>query len=130
VIGSTRQVAVWAYGAPADLRKGFDGLSALVTLGLDRDPLSGDCYLFVNATRKRAKVLLWDGTGLCIYAKRLEQGRFACLWRDATARVVRLTMSELQLFLEGSALVGRIALSPAPFVVEKTQKDLAPRAAR
>jgi hypothetical protein len=52
VIGSTRQVAVWAYGAPADLRKGFDGLSALVAHGLDRDPLSGDCYLFVNATRK------------------------------------------------------------------------------
>ena len=130
MIGSTRQVAVWADGAPADLRKGFDGLSALVALGLGRDPLSGDCYLFVNATRKRAKVLLWDGTGLCIYAKRLEQGRFACQWRDTTARVVRLTMSELQLFLEGSALVGRIALSPAPFVVGQTQKDLAPCAAR
>ena len=80
--------------------------------------------------RKRAKVLLWDGTGLCIYAKRLEQGRFACLWRDAAARVVRLTMSELQLFLEGSALVGRIALSPAPFVVGGTQKDLARGAPR
>jgi transposase len=125
VIGSTRQVAVWAYGGPADLRKGFDGLSALVSQGLGQDPLSGDCYLFVNATRKRAKVLLWDGTGLCIYAKRLEQGRFACLWRDAAARVVRLTMSELQLFLEGSALVGRVALSPAPFVVGALQKDLA-----
>ena len=68
MIGSTRQVAVWAYGTAADLRKGFDGLSALVSQGLGRDPLSGDCYLFVNATRKRAKVLLWDGTGLCIYA--------------------------------------------------------------
>ena len=95
MIGSTRQVAVWAYAAPADLRKGFDGLSALVTQALTRDPLSGDCYLFVNATRKRAKVLLWDGTGLCIYAKRLEQGRFACLWRNAAARSVPLTMSEL-----------------------------------
>jgi transposase len=52
VSGSTRQVAVWAYGAPADLRKGFDGLSALVTHTLERDALSGDCYLFVNATRK------------------------------------------------------------------------------
>ena len=130
MIGSTRQVSVWAYGAPADLRKGFDGLSGLVAEGLGRDPLSGDCYLFVNATRKRAKVLLWDGTGLCIYAKRLERGRFACLWRDAAARVVRLTMSELQLFLEGSALVGRVVLSPAPFVVGEMQKDLAPRAAR
>jgi transposase len=130
VIGSTRQVAVWAYGAPADLRKGFDGLSGLVSQGLERDPLSGDCYLFVNATRTRAKVLLWDGTGLCIYAKRLERGRFACLWREASERRVQLTMSELQLFLEGSTLVGRVALSPAPFVVGETRKDLASRASR
>jgi hypothetical protein len=52
MIGSTRQVTVWAYGAPADLRKGFDGLSGLVTQQLRHDPLSGDCYLFVNATRE------------------------------------------------------------------------------
>jgi transposase len=84
----------------------------------------------VNATRKRAKVLLWDGTGLCIYAKRLEQGRFACLWRDADARVVQLTMSELQLFLEGSALVGRVALSPVPFVVDERAENLAARTPR
>lgn len=128
MIGSTRQVTVWAYGAPVDLRKGFDGLSGVVSQQLGQDPLSGSCYLFVNATRKRAKVLLWDGTGLCIYAKRLERGRFACLWRDAEARVVRLTMSALQLFLEGSALVGRVALSPAPFVGEDAQKILARRA--
>lgn len=128
MIGSTRQVAVWAYGAPADLRKGFDGLSGLVSQGLGQDPLSGDCYLFVNATRKRAKVLLWDGTGLCIYAKRLERGRFACLWHEAETPIVRLTMSELQLFLEGSALVGRVALSPAPFRVADAQKLLARRA--
>jgi transposase len=125
MIGSTRQVTVRASGAPADLRKGFDGLSGLVTERLRQDPLSGDCYLFVNATRKRAKVLLWDGTGLCIYAKRLERGRFACLWRDVTAAVVRLTMSELPLFLEGSALVGRVALSPAPFVLDHEQNSLA-----
>jgi transposase len=130
MIGSTRQVTVWAYGAPADLRKGFDGLSGLVSERLAKDPLSGDCYLFVNATRKRAKVLLWDGTGLCIYAKRLEQGRFACLWREAEARVVRLTMSELQLFLEGSTLVGRVTLSPAPFVVAPREKNLASYAPR
>jgi transposase len=130
MIGSTRQVTVWAYGAPADLRNGFVGLCALVCLRLERDRLSGVCYLFVNTTRKRAKVLLWDGTGLCIYAKRLERGRFACLWREADARVVRLTMSELQLFLEGSTLVGRVALSPAPFVFDDEQKLLARGARR
>lgn len=85
-----------------------------------------------NATRKRAKVLLWDGTGLCIYAKRLEQGRFACLWREpAAAAPLRLTVSELQLFLEGSALVGRMPLSPAPFVLTAARRapnSLGPRA--
>lgn len=132
MIGSTRQVAVYAYGAPVDLRKGFDGLSAVVANGLGRDPLAGDFFVFVNGTRKRAKVLLWDGTGLCIYAKRLEQGRFACLWREPpTAAPLRLTVSELQLFLEGSALVGRMPLSPAPFVLtaaRHAQNSLGPRA--
>lgn len=117
MIGSTRQVSVFAFGAPADLRKGFDGLTSLVTRELQRDPLSGDLYLFVNRTRQRAKVLLWDGTGLCIYAKRLERGRFAALWRDDARASLRLTTSELALFLEGSTLVGKVALSPAPFVL-------------
>ena len=90
---------------------------SLVTLELRRDPLSGDLYLFVNRTRQRAKVLLWDGTGLCIYAKRLERGRFAALWRDGERAALRLTTSELALFLEGSTLVGKVPLSPAPFVL-------------
>jgi transposase len=123
VIGSTRQVTVYAYGAPVDMRKGFDGLSALVMNDLGRDPLAGDFFVFVNRPRKRAKVLLWDGTGLCIYAKRLEQGRFASLWREpATAAPLRLTVSELQLFLEGSALVGKVSLSPAPFVLPPARR--------
>ena len=125
MIGSTRQLSVYAYGAPVDLRKGFDGLSTLVTQGLGRDPLSGDLFLFVNRDRHRAKVLLWDGTGLCIYAKRLEQGRFACLWRPDSASTMRLTMSELTLFLEGSTLVGKVALSPAVFVLESLRETLA-----
>jgi hypothetical protein len=82
MIGSTRALRVWAYAAPADLRKGFDGLAGLVTVQLRQDPLGGDCFLFVNLQRTRAKVLLWDGTGLCVYHKRLEQGRFA-LWPRA-----------------------------------------------
>jgi len=113
MIGSTRALRVFAYAAAADLRKGFDGLHGLVAAELGRDPLSGDCFLFVNRARTRAKVLLWDGTGLCIYQKRLEEGRFACLWERAASREVELTLSELALFLEGSRLVGRVALSPA-----------------
>ena len=124
MIGSTRQLTVYAQGAPTDMRKSFDALSALVTQVLKRDPLSGDLYLFASKNRKRAKVLMWDGTGLCVYAKRLEQGRFACLWESPASRELRLTMSELQLFLEGSELVGWVRLSPAPFFFKERQKHL------
>jgi transposase len=116
MIGSTRSLRVWAFPRPVDLRKGFDGLWALVVGALGLDPLSGDLFLFVNADRTRAKVLLWDGTGLCLYHKRLEQGRFARLWRDGGTTSVVLTMSELSLFLEGSKYAGRLRLSPAEFV--------------
>lgn len=109
------------------MRKGFDGLTALASRELGRDPLSGDAYLFVSRTRKRAKVLLWDGTGLCVYAKRLEEGRFACLWRDDGRRELRLTMSELALFLEGSQLVGRVALSPPQFLLKTMAETLESR---
>lgn len=120
IIGSSVQRRVFAYGAPSDMRKGFDGLHALVREGMGRDPLSGDQFLFVSRNRIRAKVLLWDGTGLCLYAKRLERGRFACLWREREGEVLELSSSELQLFLEGCELVGRMSLSPPP--LEK--KDL------
>jgi transposase len=113
MIGSTRSLRVWAYPAPTDLRKGFDGLCGLVTQ-LHQDPLAGDCFLVVNRLRTRAKVLLWDGTGLCVYHKRLDQGWFAALWSpDGQVTPARtLTLSELSLFLEGCTLLTRTALSP------------------
>jgi transposase len=94
------------------MRKGFDSLCALVTEQLAKNPLSGDVYLFVSRDRIRAKVLHFDGTGLCLYIKRLERGRFAALWRDTAAEPITLTVSELDLFLDGSALVGRVVLTP------------------
>ena len=112
MIWNGRRVRVFACTAPTDLRKGFDGLSALVRQSLGRDPTSGDLYLFVARNRIRAKVLLWDGTGLCIYAKRLEEGRFACLWKRVRDGQVELSGAELELFLEGCQEVGRRRLSP------------------
>jgi len=64
--------------------------------------------LFTSKARTRCKVLLYDGTGLCLYHKRLEQGRFACLWEQGDGTCVELTMSELALYLEGSRAVGRV----------------------
>ena len=112
MIWNGRAVRVLAHAAPTDLRKGYDGLSALVRESLGRDPTSGDLYLFVSRNRIRAKVLLWDGTGLCVFMKRLEQGRFAALWERGAALQIDLTSTELQLFLEGCTLVGRRRLSP------------------
>jgi transposase len=115
ILGTSRAVRVYAYPEAVDLRKGYDGLFGLVKQGLGRDPLSGDLFLFVNARRKGCKVLLWDGTGLCIFQKRLERGRFASPWRD-DGQTVRLTASELALFIEGCEWVGRRALSPEEVV--------------
>ena len=97
------------------MRKGFDGLSAMETGGLGRDPLAGDCSLIANRPRTRAMVLMWDGTGLCIFMKNLERGRFADL-RAGGEKVVRMTASELALFIEGCTLVGKKSLSPAALV--------------
>jgi transposase len=111
ILGTSRAVRVFAYPEAVDLRKGYDGLFGLVKTGLGRDPLSGDLFLFTGKRRNGCKVLLWDGTGLCIFQKRLERGRFASLFRD-DGKSVQLTASELALFIEGCELVGRRALSP------------------
>ncbi len=114
MIGFTRRVRVFAYAKPADMRKHYDGLYALVVSEMKADPLSGDLFLFTNRRRTRAKALLWDGTGLCIYQKRLERGRFALLWRRSDEEMFEMTLSELALFFEGSTLVGALRLSPPP----------------
>ena len=59
-----------------DMRKGFDGLCGLVTSQLQQDPLSGSLFLFINRRRDRLKILYWDGDGLAIWYRRLEQGTF------------------------------------------------------
>ena len=121
MIGSTRRVGVYVYGAPVDMRKSFDTLSVLVTQQMGQELLSGDIFLFVGKNRRRAKALFWDGTGLCIYSKRLEKGRFTAVWKQPEGVTIRMTLSELSLLLEGSELAGKVSLSPAPFVLGAAQ---------
>ncbi|MFT6143005.1 MAG: transposase [Myxococcota bacterium] len=94
MIGTSPAVRVFAYGAPADLRKRFDGLAGIVERHFQRDLHDGDLFLFIDRRKTAAKVDHWAGTGVCIY-----------VWEDAsTATTVSLTQSELGLLMEGANL--------------------------
>lgn len=84
---------------PVDFRKGMDGLAALVQAGLGADPYSGVVYVFRAKRADRVKLLLWDGSGLVLVSKRLEQGSFR--WPAISDGVMRLTSSQLSALLEG-----------------------------
>lgn len=112
MISASRQIRVWACAEPVSMRKSFDGLYATARQAMGRDPLAGDMFLFVARNRRQARVLYWDGTGLVVFAKRLEKGRFNAPWQGPRERPWCLTPSELSLFLEGSKLVGHFEVSP------------------
>ena len=110
MIGPSHRTRVFAYGVPCDMRKSFNTLSGLVS-AMGHDVAAGDVYLFVSKSRKRAKALWYDATGLVVLAKRLDVGQFAAIW-ESDGGELELTMTELRLFLEGSKVVGKIQLSP------------------
>jgi transposase len=112
MIGTLRGVSAHAYGEPCDMRKSFNTLQALVAGAMKRELATGDLFLFVSRDLRRARVLYFDGTGLCLWSKRLETGRFAAPWRGPMSRKLELTMAELGLFVEGSQALGRVELSP------------------
>lgn len=113
MISLPRSVPVFVFRKPTDMRKSFDTLAALLGEQVPATLLSGAIFVFLGRDRRRAKALFFDGTGVCVLAKRLARGRFANVWSD-DATPLRLTASELSLLLEGSAMVGRVALSPSP----------------
>ena len=84
---------------PTDMRQSFNGLSARVQSVLAQDPLSGHLFLFVNRSRNRLKVLLFDGSGLWVCAKRLEKGTFGWPQGEGPSRCLR--PEELSLLLHG-----------------------------
>ncbi len=115
MIGLTRKMRVWAFTSPVDMRKGFDALYGLAQSRLGRNPLEGDAFLFLSRNRRLAKVLLWDGTGLCIFSKRMERGRFAKLWGMTDGDEIQLTSAELSAYLDGWKMVGKTRLSMDEF---------------
>jgi transposase len=101
---------ILVYGKPVDMRKGFDGLTALVRQGLKEDPLSGDLFLFLGRSGKLSKALLWDRTGFVVIAKRLEKGSFRL--RNQAEKLL-LTPQALELLLDGIPAGGADASSAA-----------------
>lgn len=90
---------IWIVAGITDLRRGFTGLSAQVQTALEQDPFSGHVFIFRGKRGDLVKLLWWDGDGLCLFAKRLERGRF--LWPQAENGAVALSRAQLSMLLEG-----------------------------
>jgi transposase len=93
------QIRVHLYGHPCDMRKSFTGLYALTQQGLRADPLSGDLCVFISRRAKMMKVLYFDRSGFCIWAKKLEAGCFVSDWSQV--RTHEMDWTALKLMLEG-----------------------------
>lgn len=92
-------VRVLLAARPVDFRKGMDGLAALVQQALRADPFAGEVFVFRPKRADRVKILVYDGTGLVLYSKRLEAGRFC--WPSPAEGGVRLSAAQLSTLLEG-----------------------------
>src|SRR5215469_10729829 len=90
---------IWIAAGVTDMRRGFDGLSAQVQTVLQQQPFSGHVFLFRGRRGDIVKCLWFDGDGLCLFAKRLEKGRF--IWPQATEGTVCLSRAQLSMLLEG-----------------------------
>ena len=99
MIGPTGAVRVMMATRPVDFRKGVDGLAALVRDTMGADPFSGTVYVFRAKRADRVKLVFWDGTGVVLVAKRLEEGAFR--WPRIEDGVVRLTAAQISALLEG-----------------------------
>jgi transposase len=90
---------IWIAAGVTDMRRGFTGLSATAQTVLEQNPYSGHVFVFRGRRGDLIKVLWWDGDGLCLFAKRLERGRF--VWPKADNGVVSLSRAQLSMLLEG-----------------------------
>jgi len=99
MIGPPSNTKIWIAAGVTDLRRGFTGLSALVQSQLEKSPLSGQVFIFRGRRGDLVKLIWFDGDGLCLFAKRLERGRF--VWPQASEGAVSLTRAQLSMLLEG-----------------------------
>ncbi|WP_296448563.1 IS66 family insertion sequence element accessory protein TnpB [Rhodoferax sp. UBA5149] len=99
MIGLPTGTRVWLAAGLTDMRRGFDGLAASVQSALTQDPFSGHVFVFRGRRGDIVKLLWWDGQGMCLFAKRLEKGRF--IWPLANSGSISLTPAQLSMLFEG-----------------------------
>ena len=99
MIGPSGQIRVMVATKPVDFRKGADGLAALVRETMGADPFCGTVYVFRAKRADRVKLIFWDGSGVVLVSKRLEEGEFR--WPKVENGVIRLTAAQLSALLEG-----------------------------
>lgn len=99
MIGLPHGTQVWLGAGVTDMRKGMDGLAALVQTTLAENPFSGHVFVFRGKRGDLVKLLWWSGDGMNLYAKRLERGRF--VWPQASSGTVHLTSAQLSMLMEG-----------------------------
>jgi len=104
MIGLTSHHSYYLYDDVCDMRKGFDGLSGIITQHMHRNPVDGSVYLFVNRRRDRMKMLVWESGGFMLYYKRLEQGQFELPISKKSGQII-LNWETLVLMLTGISLV-------------------------
>ena len=97
-------VRYYLYRCPADMRKGFDSLSGIVTSGMNQQVLDGSIFIFLNRNRTHIKLLMWEGDGFSLYYKRLEQGTYELPLDDTGSASMNITYQQLQFMLQGVAL--------------------------
>jgi transposase len=105
MLSITPACRIWLCTQPTDMRRSFDGLSALVRNHLAADPTSGDWFAFINRRRTQIKVLAFEEGGYCVWSKRLERGQFALLLGVAGSPRRGLSRTEFLALLEGVDLV-------------------------
>ena len=98
------QVRIWLYAPPTDMRKSFDGLSALVRTKLVEDPLSGQLFVFINRRRDRMKLLHFSSGGFWLYYRLLESGTFETLKAKGGSNRLQIDATELSMLLSGVSL--------------------------
>lgn len=99
MIGLPAGTRIWLVAGVTDMRRGMDGLAAIVQSALAENPFSGHVFIFRGRRGDLVKLLWWSADGLCLFAKRLERGRF--VWPQATEGRVHLSGAQLSMLLEG-----------------------------